>query len=62
MTTIADRVRKQPDAYQQAIACFSYRNVDRETNTVTFHFSDKSTLTFKVSYTLLEEKEISHAH
>lgn len=62
MPTIADLIRNKPDQYQQAIACFNYRNVDRETNTVTFHFSDKSTLTFKVSYTLLEEKEISHAH
>ena len=57
MSTIADLIRNKPDQYQQAIACFSYRNVDRETNTVTFHFSDKSTLTLKVSYTLLEEKE-----
>lgn len=59
MSTIADLIRNKPDQYQQAIACFSYRNVDRETNTVTFHFSDKSTLTFKVSYTLIEEEEVA---
>lgn len=58
MSTIADLIRNKPDQYQQAVACFSYRNVDRETSTVTFHFSDKSTLTFKDSYTLLAEQEI----
>lgn len=57
MSTIADLIRDKPDQYQQAIACFSYRNVDRETNTVTFHFADKSTLTFQISYTLIAEPE-----
>lgn len=57
MSTIADLIRNKPDQYQQAIACFSYRNVDRETNTVTFHFADKSKLTFRISYMLLEEPE-----
>lgn len=59
MSTIADLIRNKPDQYQQAIACFSFRNVDRETNTVTFHFADDSKLTFKVSYTLAEEQELS---
>ena len=59
MSTIAEIIRSKPDQYQQAIACFSVRNVDRETNTVTFHFADHSTLTFKVSYTLVEEQEVT---
>lgn len=59
MSTIADLIRNKPDQYQQAIACFSFRNVDRENNTVTFHFADKSTLTFKVSYTLVPAQEIA---
>ena len=58
MSTIAEIIRSKPDQYQQAIACFSFRKVDRETNTVTFHFRDESTLTFKVSYTLVEEQEV----
>ena len=58
MSTIADLIRSKPDQYQQAIACFTLRNVDRENNTVTFHFADKSTLTFKVSYTLVAEQEV----
>lgn len=59
MSTIADLIRSKPDQYQQAIACFTFRNVDRENNTVTFHFADESTLTFKISYTLDEEREVT---
>lgn len=57
MSTIADRIRSNSDQYKQAVAHFSYREVDRENNTVTFHFADKSTLTFKVSYTLVPTQE-----
>ena len=57
MSTIADLIRNKPDQYQQAIACFSSRDLDRENHTVTFHFADKSTLTFQISYTLIAEPE-----
>lgn len=58
MSTIADLIRNTgPDACSKAIACFSSRDLDRENHTVTFHFADKSTLTFKVSYTLVPAQE-----
>lgn len=58
MSTIADLIRSKSDPYGMSIAMFKDRFTDRESRTVTFHFADKSTLTFKVRYTLLEEEEI----
>lgn len=57
MSTIADLIRRKPDPYGMSIAMFKDRFTDRESRTVTFHFSDESTLTFKVSYMLVAEEE-----
>ena len=54
MSTIADLIRKQPDPYESSIACFAYRAKDTEARTVTFHFADQSSLTFRISYALEE--------
>lgn len=56
MSTIADLVRTKPDPYAAAIAVFRDRFPDREAKTVRFEFADKSELTFKVTYSLMESK------
>lgn len=57
MTTIADMVKAKPDQYDAAIACFEQRDLDREAHTITFHFADQSKLTFKITYTVMEDAE-----
>lgn len=57
MTTIADMVKAKPDQYDAAIAYFARREQDREARTITFHFSDQSKLTFKITYTVMEDAE-----
>lgn len=52
--TIADMIRTKPDPYAAAIACFSSRDLDRGERTVTFHFEDRSVLTFKIKYEVAE--------
>ena len=56
MSTIADLVRTKPDPYAAAIAVFRDRFPDREAGTVRFEFADKSELTFKVTYSLMESE------
>ena len=55
--TIAEIVRaKNEAAYSAAVACFSHRELDRQGHSVTFHFADRSTLTFKITYALVKEE------
>lgn len=46
----AERARQADDPYGYCIAHFSLRTLDRELRTVTFHFSDDSSLTFHIRY------------
>lgn len=48
--TIAERAQLVDDPYGYCIAHFSLRTIDRERRTVTFHFSDESSLTFNIRY------------
>lgn len=57
MSTIAEMVKAKPDQYDAAIACFARREQDREAHTITFHFADQSKLTFKITYTVMENVE-----
>lgn len=57
MSTIAEMIRAKPDPYESAIACFEQRDLDREAHTITFHFVDRSTLVFKITYTIMEDAE-----
>lgn len=46
----ANLARLADDPYGYCIAHFSLRTLDRDLRTVTFHFSDDSSLTFNIRY------------
>lgn len=51
--SIADQVRNSADPYSAAIKLFAIRDTSHDSDVVTFHFNDQSTVRFKKLYELV---------
>lgn len=56
MPTIAEIVRAKPDPYAAAIEVFSRRDPDRLNRKITFWFADDSSLSFRITYSPIDEE------
>lgn len=53
--SIADQVRCSADPYGAAIKSFEYRDAPHDSDMVTFHFNDQSSIRFKKLYELVND-------
>ena len=53
--TIAQSIRRSSDPYRAAVASFTWRDVPHGQSKHVYYFEDRSSLTFEVTYTAIED-------